>query len=162
MRVFFEENTYAILENAMDKWKVKCNLKLRPNYFSVNVFVLAVVFCLQISKNWRFCQNLISDFLQTLVFFETFNHIFRTYNQINYRNIWFPKVILIFIRMSQAFFNVFSKKTRSLMSLRRVMRHLRDICWADLQISETSPVRLINGNSSKTSLRSLSSSQRHL
>ena len=33
-----------ILENAMDKWEVKCNLKLRPNYFSVNVFVLAVVF----------------------------------------------------------------------------------------------------------------------
>ena len=52
MRVFFEENTYAILENAMDKWEVKCNLKLRPNYFSVNVFVLAVVFRL-----FEICQE---------------------------------------------------------------------------------------------------------
>ena len=41
-----------ILENAMDKWEVKCNLKLRPNYFSVNVFVLAVVFWL-----FEICQE---------------------------------------------------------------------------------------------------------
>ena len=64
MRVFFEENTYAILENAMDKWKVKCNLKLRPNYFSVNVFVLAVVFRL-----FEICQR------NTIASTETFTEI---------------------------------------------------------------------------------------
>ena len=41
---FSKKTLMRILENAMDKWEVKCNLKLRPNYFSVNVFVLAVVF----------------------------------------------------------------------------------------------------------------------
>ena len=37
-----------ILESAMDKLEVKCNAKLRSNHFSVNVSVLAVVFCQQI------------------------------------------------------------------------------------------------------------------
>ena len=64
MRVFFEENTYAILENAMDKWEVKWNLKLRPNYFSVNVFVLAVVFRL-----FEICQR------NTIASTETFTEI---------------------------------------------------------------------------------------
>ena len=33
-----------ILESAMDKLEVICNAELCPNYFSVNVFVRAVVF----------------------------------------------------------------------------------------------------------------------
>ena len=37
-----------IWESAMGKWEVKCNVKLRPNYFSVNVSILAVVFRRQI------------------------------------------------------------------------------------------------------------------
>ena len=37
-------NWGRIFENAIGKWEVKCNVKLRPNYFSVNVSVLAVVF----------------------------------------------------------------------------------------------------------------------
>ena len=53
-----------ILENAMDKWEVKCNLKLRPNYFSVNVFVLAVVFRL-----FEICQR------NTIASTETFTEI---------------------------------------------------------------------------------------
>ena len=34
---------------------MKYNTKLRLNYFSVNVFVLAVAFRQQIWKNWQFC-----------------------------------------------------------------------------------------------------------
>ena len=37
-----------------------------------------------------------SIFLQTHIFWN-FDYISRIYNQINYRNIWFPKVIRIFI-----------------------------------------------------------------
>ena len=49
----------------------------------------------------------LSDFLQTHIFWN-FDHISRIYNQINYRNIWFPKVIIILIIMAQVlFFNVF-------------------------------------------------------
>ena len=49
-----------IFESAMGKWEVKCNVKLRPNYFSVNVSVLAVVFRPQISKDWQFCLKLLA------------------------------------------------------------------------------------------------------
>ena len=35
-------------ERAMDKQELKCNAKLRPNDFSVNVSVLAVAFRRQI------------------------------------------------------------------------------------------------------------------
>ena len=38
----------------MDKQQVICNAELCLNYFSVNVSVLAVVFCRQISKNQQF------------------------------------------------------------------------------------------------------------
>ena len=52
----------------------------------------------------------LSNFLQTHIFWN-FDHISRIYNQINYRNIWFPKVIIILIMMAQVlFFNVFSEK----------------------------------------------------
>ena len=47
--------------------------------------------------------------------------------------------------------------------LRRLMQRIRDISKrADLQISETSPMRCIKDVFSETSLRSLRSSQRHL
>ena len=39
----------------MDKQEVKCNGKLRPNYFSVDIFVLAGgAFYQQIQKNRQF------------------------------------------------------------------------------------------------------------
>ena len=49
----------------MDKKEVKCNAKLRCNEFSVNVFVLAVVFRQQFSKNRQFWLRL-SIFLKTV------------------------------------------------------------------------------------------------
>ena len=39
-----------------------CNAELYPNYFSVNVSVLAVVFRRQISENRQFCAKLMSSF----------------------------------------------------------------------------------------------------
>ena len=50
---------------------------------------------------------LLSNFLQTHIFWK-FDHISRTYNQINYRNIWFVKVTIILIMMAQV---LFFKKT---------------------------------------------------
>ena len=47
----------------------------------------------------------LSQFLESHIF-SNFDHIFRIYNQSNYRNIWFPKVIIILI-MTVLFFNVF-------------------------------------------------------
>ena len=37
---------------------MKCNAKLRPDYFSVNVFVLAIAFRQQISNNKQFFLKL--------------------------------------------------------------------------------------------------------
>ena len=60
-----------------------------------------------------------SNFLQTQIFWR-FHHISRTCNQINYRNIWFPKVIIILIMTAQVlFFNVFSKKDLHLNAVER-------------------------------------------
>ena len=146
-----------------------CNAKLCPNYFSVNVSILAIAFRQQILKNpiilpeifgflkivveiqhlvqkrsqkinYDFTSYLsialskilphsktiknakklsvfgendsrrLSNFLQTHIFWN-FDHISRIYNQINYRNIWFPKVIIILIMTAQVlFFNVFFRK----------------------------------------------------
>ena len=44
-----------ISESEMDKQEVICNAELRHNYFSVNVSILAVVFCQKIKKNQQFC-----------------------------------------------------------------------------------------------------------
>ena len=62
----------------------------------------------------------LSDFLQTHIFWK-FDHIGRTYNQINYSNMWFPKETRTPIMMVQVLFYdiFFSKKTRSLMLLSR-------------------------------------------
>ena len=151
-----------------------CNAELCPNFFSVNVSVLAVVFRWQFLKtnnfswNCRFFKNCrrnttastetfienslrcnfalhftsylsialskilphsktiknakklsvfgendsrrLSNFLQTHIFWN-FDHISRICNQINYRNIWFPKVIIILTMTTQVLsFNVFSEK----------------------------------------------------
>ena len=51
-----------ILESGMDKWEVKCNVKLCPYCFSVNVFVLAIVFRRQFLEN-RQLQAKLSFFL---------------------------------------------------------------------------------------------------
>ena len=61
----------------------------------------------------------LSNFFETHIFWN-FDHISWTRNQINYRGIWFAKVIIILIMTAQGlFFNVFFKKTRTLMPLRR-------------------------------------------
>ena len=151
-----------------------CNTELCPNYFSMNVSVLAVVFRRHFFKNrqfqpklsvfWRLSANTttstetftesslrhsfalhftshlfialskilphsktiknakklsvfgendscrLSNFLQTRIFWN-FDHISRIYNQTNYRNIWFPKVIIILSwRHKCFFFNVFFRK----------------------------------------------------
>ena len=56
----------------------------------------------------------LSNFLQTLIFWN-FDHISRIYKQINYKDIWFPKVIINLIMTAQVlFFNVFSEKDQHL------------------------------------------------
>ena len=61
----------------------------------------------------------LSNFLQSHIFWK-FDRIFRTCNEITYRNIWFAKVIIILIMMTQVLFSdiFFSKKTRLLIPLR--------------------------------------------
>ena len=51
--------------------------------------------------------------------FGKFDHISRTYNQINYRNIWFPTVAIILIIMAQVlfWFFFFLRKIPTLMLL---------------------------------------------
>ena len=79
------------------------------------------------SKSIRNAKNLsvfgennshhLSNFLQTHIFWK-FDHISKTYNQINYRNIWFAKVTIILLMIAQVLFLIFfSKKTHTLMSL---------------------------------------------
>ena len=63
----------------------------------------------------------LSKFLQTHIFWN-FNHISRIYNQINYRDIWFAKEMIILTMTVQVpFYDVFLKRACTLMSL-RIMR----------------------------------------
>ena len=61
-----------IFEYTTKKREVKYNAKLRPNYFSVHVSVLAVVFRQPISKNRHFClkmsvfSNLLAKYKQLI------------------------------------------------------------------------------------------------
>ena len=48
LAVFVVSKWDRIFESTVCKWEVKCNVKLRPNYFSVYFSVLAVAFCRQI------------------------------------------------------------------------------------------------------------------
>ena len=67
----------------------------------------------------------LSNFLQTHTFWK-FHHISRTYNQINYRNIWFPKVIIILIMTGQVlFFNVFSEKDPHLNAVEKMKNKIK-------------------------------------
>ena len=47
-----------ILERTVDKQNVKCNALSRPNYFSVNVYVLGALFLQKFSKNFQFWLKL--------------------------------------------------------------------------------------------------------
>ena len=58
----------------------------------------------------------LSNCLQTHIFWN-FNDISRICNQINYRNIWFPKVIMILIMTAQVLSMFFQKKTCTLIPL---------------------------------------------
>ena len=70
----------------------------------------------------------LSNFLQTHIFWK-FDHISRTYNQINYRSIWFAKVIVILIMKTQVLFSMFfPKKTRTLTPLRFFYFHIFSNC----------------------------------
>ena len=63
----------------------------------------------------------LSNFLQTHILWN-FDHISRISNQINYRNIWFPNVIIILTLRYKCIFSMFyPKKTRTLMSLRNLL-----------------------------------------
>ena len=54
------------------------------------------------------------NFLQAHIFWK-FDHISRTCNKINYRNIWFEKVAITLIMMAQVFFfDIFSEKNTHL------------------------------------------------
>ena len=73
-------------------------------------------------------SHCLSNFLQTHTFWK-FDHISRTYNQINYRNIWFPKVIRILIMTAQVlFFDIFSKKDPHLNVVECVLRSHETFC----------------------------------
>ena len=60
----------------------------------------------------------LSNFLQTHIFWK-FGHISRSYNEINYRNIWIAKVIIILTMTAQVLFfsTFFPKKARTLIPL---------------------------------------------
>ena len=68
----------------------------------------------------------LSNFLQTHIFWN-FNDISIIYNQINYRNIWFPKVIMILIMTAQVLSMFFQKKTCTLIPLA--------FCWTKMENS---------------------------
>ena len=123
---FFENccrNTTASMETFTEN-------KLRPNsalHFT-SYLSIALSKILSHSKTIKSPKKLsvfgendsrrLSSFLQTHIFWK-FDHISRTYNQINYRNIWFAKVTIILIMMAQVLFSIFfPKKTRTLMPLR--------------------------------------------
>ena len=64
----------------------------------------------------------LSIFLQTHIF-RNFVHISRINNQINYRNIWFPKVIKILIMTTQMlFFNVFFSEKDPLLNTAEIRK----------------------------------------
>ena len=99
------------------------------HYISLPIYPLHFPKFCPIQKQWktlRNCQHLVKTNLAVYlifckhIFFETkLDHISRIYNQINYRHISFPKVIMILIMMTQVLLSMFfPKKTRTLMPLR--------------------------------------------
>ena len=60
------------------------------------------------------------NFLQSHLFWK-FDHVSRTYNQMNYRNIWFEKVTIILIMMGQVLFlDIFFEKDTHLNAVEEV------------------------------------------
>ena len=83
-------------------------------------------------RNCRYLvKTTLPNFLQTCIF-GNFEHISRIWNRINYRNIWFPKVIINLIMPAQVLFFqcFFLKKTHTLMPLRKVLFSSRSPCPA--------------------------------
>ena len=69
-------------------------------------------------------SHCLSNFLHTHICWN-FDHIFRIYNQINYRIIWFGKVIIILTSRHKCCFSMlFPKKTHTLMPLGS-----ESLCW---------------------------------
>ena len=123
-------NTTASTETFIEN-SLRCNFALHfTSYLSI-----ALSKILPHSKTIKNAKKLsvfgendsrrLSNFLQTHIFWK-FDHISRTYNQINYRNIWFPKVIIILIMTAQVLFSMlFPKKARTLMLLSiQITRHV--------------------------------------
>ena len=84
----------------------------------------------------------LSNYLQTHNFWK-FDHIFRTCNETNYRNIWFAKVTIILIMMVQVlFFNIFSVK----------YPHLNAVEFSFTQLYIPSYSKTLSQNETKISL----------
>ena len=116
------------IQQLVRKRSQKINYDVVLHYISIPICpLLFPKFCpiKKHKKSLRNCRYLVkndphrlSNFLQTHIFWN-FDHISRIYNQINYTNIWFPKVIIILIMTAQVLFSMFfPKKTRNLMPLR--------------------------------------------
>ena len=104
--------------------KILSHSKIIKNIKKLSVF----------GKNNSCC---LSSFLQTHIFWN-FDHISRIFNQINYWNIWFPKVMIILIMAAQVlFFNVFPKNTRTLMALRNVWVTVYEVSGSGFEFSCT-------------------------
>ena len=97
------------------------------------LFIIALSTILSHSKTIKNAKKLLvfgeSDSLFTNSYFWKFDHISRTYNQINYRNIWFGKVTAFLIMMAQVFFRHFFQ-TRTLMLLSSFFKNfLTIVLW---------------------------------
>ena len=108
------------IQQLVQKRSQKINYDVILHYISLPIYPLHFPKFYPIQKHKKNTKKLsvfdendsrcLSNFLQTHIFWN-FDHISRICNEINYRNIWFPKVILILIMTEQVlFFNVFSKK----------------------------------------------------
>ena len=111
--IFFEWG--RISESPVDKYEAKYNARPRPNYFFCERLRTS---CCILSMNFRKLTlwNEIVGFLKSVVEFWSivckclpkriclylqFAYIRRTYTSINYRNVWFAKVIVTIIRPIQ-------------------------------------------------------------
>ena len=110
-----QRNTTASTETLTEKW-LGCNFALDFTYY----LFITLSKILRHSKTMKNAKKLsvfgendsrcLPNFLQTHTFW-IFDHISRIYNRINYRNIWFAKVIIILIMTPQElFFDVFFRK----------------------------------------------------
>ena len=107
-------------------------------YFCITFHFLFIHSCFQNSSPFKnkllvFGENdshHLSYFLQTHIFWN-FDHISTIYNQINYRNIWFPEVMIILIMMAQFLFSMFfPKKTCTLMPLKKLsLKTINCVCF---------------------------------